>query len=47
MGIYSHYYCTGLNVDECSLPDPTMSSVEYFPNKERLWSEENVDYLLS
>ena len=47
MGIYSHYYCTGLNVDEWSLPDPTMSSVEYFPNKERLWSEENVDYLLS
>lgn len=47
MGIYSHYYCTGLNVDEWSLPDPAMSSVEYFPNKERLWSEENVDYLLS
>ena len=47
MGVYSHYYCTGLNVAEWSLPDPSMSCVEYFPNKECLWSEENVDYLLS
>lgn len=47
MGIYSHYYCTGLNEDEWSLPDPAMSSVAYFPNRKRLWTRENVDYLLA
>ena len=47
LGVYSHYYCMEFRANEWSLPDPSMSSVEYFPNKERLWSEENVDYLLS